>query len=52
MEKKCNGWFLSQCCGASISDGDICANCKKKCTNQCKDCPDDDRENCEEIEKS
>ena len=36
---ECEGWSLSNCCGAIIySDTDICTKCKEHCSNMCEDC--------------
>lgn len=40
QERPCEGWHLSQCCGASIVHGDTCKCCNKKCTNMCINCED------------
>ena len=46
METKCDGYMLSDCCGAPIdTDILICSECKDHCGNYCDNC--DDAEECE-----
>ena len=35
---ECDGWQLSDCCGANIILGDICSDCKEHCSTQCYYC--------------
>lgn len=41
----CNGYELSNCCGAIIVCSDICSECKEHCGNACEDCDEIDCEN-------
>jgi len=49
MGNECNGYLLSACCGATLKWGDICTNCFEHADNQCEDCPQEDKDQCEYI---
>jgi hypothetical protein len=49
-DDKCNGWACSECCGGTLKWGDICSICGEHASNQCENCPEEDKIQCEEIE--
>ncbi len=50
MEQKCDGYCTTSCCGGTFKLGDICSICGEFADNQCEDCPQEDREQCENAE--